>query len=237
MVIVLYLSLLLYLTSLFKKRLVYGSVFLDFIYLFLRGKTAGRLPITGPHDTLVLLGAFTGLMTIIFEYFKIKEGLPYRLTALMAAIFVLSGLAFEPLNSPLPPILRTFWFELHVITAFIAYALFGIGLISGIVFFKNNIPLMEDIQYRSILTGYSLFSFSMIAGGIWAYYAWGSYWLWTPKELWTTILWLFYTLYLHLRLKGQRWQGLSVTMGMIGFGVMLFTYLGVSLLMKSSHSF
>ena len=42
----------------------------------------------------------------------------------------------------------------------------------------------------------------LVAGGIWGYYAWGTYWLWTPKELWTSILWLFYALWLHLRLQG-----------------------------------
>jgi ABC-type transport system involved in cytochrome c biogenesis permease subunit len=77
----------------------------------------------------------------------------------------------------------------------------------------------------------------MIAGGIWAFYAWGSFWLWTPKELWTSIVWLFYTLYLHMRVKGINWERVNTFLGMAGFGVVLFTYLGVSLLMKSSHSF
>ncbi|MFN3739499.1 MAG: cytochrome c biogenesis protein [Thermodesulfovibrionales bacterium] len=233
----LYLSLLLYLGGLYKKRLLYAGVLLELLYLFLRGKAAGRLPITGPHDTLVLFAASVALMVIIFEYYRVRESLPYILTAIMASIFTASALGFEPLNAPLPPVLRTFWFELHVITAFIAYSLFGIGLVSGMVNLKGKNMTMEDIQYKSILMGYSLFSFSMITGGIWAYYAWGSYWLWTPKELWTTILWLFYSLYLHLRLKGQKWQRFYVSMGMAGFGIVIFTYLGVSLLMKSSHSF
>jgi ABC-type transport system involved in cytochrome c biogenesis permease subunit len=77
----------------------------------------------------------------------------------------------------------------------------------------------------------------MVAGGIWGYYAWGTYWLWTPKELWTSILWLFYSLYLHLRLKGVQWERAVAWGGIIGFAVTIFTYLGVSILMKSSHSF
>ena len=77
----------------------------------------------------------------------------------------------------------------------------------------------------------------MISGGIWGYYAWGTYWLWTPKELWTSVLWLFYALVLHVRLKGTRWDALFAWLGILGVFVMLFTYLGVSMLMKSSHSF
>ena len=55
----------------------------------------------------------------------------------------------------------------------------------------------------------------MIFGGIWAYLAWGTYWLWTPKELWTTIVWFFYSLYLHARLV-RGWTGPKVVwMGII----------------------
>jgi ABC-type transport system involved in cytochrome c biogenesis permease subunit len=93
------------------------------------------------------------------------------------------------------------------------------------------------LQYKIILVGYSLFSAGMIFGGIWAYLAWSTYWLWTPKELWTVILWLFYSLYLHARLRNW-WEGKpSVSLGIIGFFIMMFTYLGVSLLMESSHAF
>jgi ABC-type transport system involved in cytochrome c biogenesis permease subunit len=77
----------------------------------------------------------------------------------------------------------------------------------------------------------------MISGGIWGYYAWGTYWLWTPKELWTSILWLFYALVLHVRYKGAKWDTIYAWLGIAGVFIMLFTYLGVSLLMKSSHSF
>ena len=94
-----------------------------------------------------------------------------------------------------------------------------------------------DLQYRAALTGYSFFSLSMVSGGIWGYYAWGTYWLWTPKELWTSILWLFYSLYLHLRAKGTEWDRRFAWLGIFGFLVTLFTYLGVSMLLKSSHSF
>jgi ABC-type transport system involved in cytochrome c biogenesis permease subunit len=77
----------------------------------------------------------------------------------------------------------------------------------------------------------------MVFGGIWAYFAWGTYWLWTPKELWTVILWLFYSLYLHARLRPW-WSGRpSAILGIIGFVIVMFTYLGVSLFMKSSHTF
>jgi len=77
----------------------------------------------------------------------------------------------------------------------------------------------------------------MISGGIWAFYAWGTYWLWTPKEFWTSILWLYYSVYLHTRLQRKLAGRPAAMIGAFGTVVMLFTYLGVGILMKSSHSF
>ncbi|MBS1112143.1 MAG: ResC/HemX-like cytochrome c, partial [Nitrospirae bacterium] len=102
---------------------------------------------------------------------------------------------------------------------------------------KEKNTSLEGPRYRAILIGYCLFTLSMIFGGIWAYLAWGTYWLWTPKEIWTSILWLFYTFYLHAQLR-QWWTGKPLAiLGIAGFAVVMFTYLGVSLLMKSSHTF
>ena len=209
------------------------------VHLGMRGAALGRLPLIGPHDTLAFFSASIALMGIPFFY---AEGvrrdsvLPWA-TGVLAALFALFALPFPAMNMPLPPILDTLWFELHVALAFFAYALFGIGAILGVLFLLRDSKTLLDLQYKAALTGFSFFSASMVSGGIWGYYAWGTYWLWTPKELWTSILWLFYALYLHLRLKGTAADRLVAWAGIIGFGVTLFTYLGVSMLMKSSHSF
>ncbi len=118
----------------------------------------------------------------------------------------------------LPPVLKTIWFELHVILSFVSYALFAVGAVFGCSRSPDGRrPMRRRSQYRSLLLGYVLFSIAMIFGGIWAYLAWGTYWLWTPKELWTTIVWFFYSLYLHARLV-RGWTGPKVVwMGIIGF--------------------
>jgi ABC-type transport system involved in cytochrome c biogenesis permease subunit len=118
-----------------------------------------------------------------------------------------------------------------------SYALFGVAAALGYFSIKNRDPVLDALQYRAVLIGYCLFTLSMIFGGIWAYLAWGTYWVWTPKELWTSISWTFYSFYLHARLR-QWWIGKPMAyLSIAGFVIVLFTYLGVSLLMKSSHSF
>ncbi len=217
------------LLGIWKRIFLYAGGIIIIFYLILRGLLSERLN---------LLGAYTILIAIPFMLITdIKKNTLFsRLLSLISGSFILSSLLFKPFEGAIPPVLRTFWFEMHVVSAFFSYGLFGIGAIFGIDFLLKKDIRSLDLQYRSILTGYTLFSFSMITGGIWAFYAWGTYWLWTPKELWTVILWLFYGLYLHMRLSG-RWNNLMGIVGFTGFGVVLFTYLGVSLLMKSSHSF
>jgi len=151
---------------------------------------------------------------------------------------LIAGSVISPvMKGPLPPVLNTIWFELHVILSFLSYALFAVGAIFGAMFLHNGRREEETNQYRNLLLGYVLFSVAMIFGGIWAHLAWGTYWLWTPKELWTTIVWFFYSLYLHARLV-RGWTGRPVAwMGIIGFLIVMFTYVGVGLLMKSSHEF
>lgn len=212
---------------------------IQLVYLFNRGVMLGRLPLLGPHDTLFFFGMSLTLMGLIASFSPIVSNKRWFSIAIgiISGLVSLTALIFKPLNMPLPQILDTLWFELHVVVAFFGYALFAVGGLASMVFLLTSSRQYLDLLYKTALVGWTFFSISMISGGIWGYYAWGTYWLWTPKELWTSVLWLFYALLLHIRLKGARWDKAFAYMGVIGVFVMLFTYLGVSLLMKSSHSF
>ena len=229
----------LYLFGSFRRPLFVAALLLELCYLALRGIALGRLPLIGPQDTLAFFSCSIALMSLPFVYSRELAGQRsfFWSCGSLAALFALLALPFPTLNMPLPPILDTYWFELHVALAFFAYALFGVAALLGGAFLLRGGRGLLDLQYRAALVGYSFFSLSMVTGGIWGYYAWGTYWLWTPKELWTSILWLFYSLYLHLRVKGPAWDKAFAWLGIVGFFVTLFTYLGVSILMKSSHSF
>ncbi len=222
-----------------KRPLFWGAMLFGTAYLAWRGISLGRLPLVGPHDTLIFFTISIAVMALPFFRNNLlrQSSIFFWSVGYTAAIFTLLALAFRPSYMPLPPVLRTFWFEIHVAFAFFSYALFAIGAILGGIYLACRERYMLELQYKAALVGYTFFSASMVSGGIWGYYAWGTYWLWTPKELWTSILWMFYTVYLHLRLKGLEWEKTLAWGGIIGFAVTLFTYLGVSMLMKSSHSF
>jgi len=229
----------LYLFGGLHRSLFLAGALAELAYLASRGLELGRLPLIGPHDTLVFFSTSCAVMALPFLLSPtLRDAELFRWgAAFLAAMTALMALPFPAFNMPMPPILNTLWFELHVALAFFAYALFGIGAIFGALYLRSPERRYLDMQYKAALVGFSFFSASMTSGGIWGYYAWGTYWLWTAKEFWTSILWLFYAFYLHIRLKGPAWERAVAWGGIIGFGVTMFTYLGVSILMKSSHSF
>lgn len=229
----------LYFFGAFRPPLFAGGLVAGAAYLAARGIDLGRLPLVGPHDTLAFFSVSIGLMALPFLFSPVlrKSSSFTWVTGCAAALFGVMAFLFPAFAMPLPPVLRTLWFELHVALAFFAYALFAIGAVLGALFLAGGERRLLDLQYRASLVGYTFFSGSMVSGGIWGYFAWGTYWLWTPKELWTSILWVYYTFWLHLRLKGTGGDRALAWAGIAGFAVMLFTYLGVSMLMKSSHSF
>jgi len=226
-----------YAAALPVRGLLYPAVAVHAAYVLYRGTEAGRLPVVGLYDTLLFTALSTAIFSLVARTF-VRERRHFDIFTLIAVISFLLPLPFmKPNNSPLPPVLDTYWFEVHVVLSFFSYALFIMGGIAGVIFLSAGIPSAERLQYRTILVGYTFFSVAMIAGGIWAFFAWGTYWLWTPKEVWTTVLWLYYSLYLHMRLHTRLGGRPAAAAGIAGVAVMLFTYLGVGLLMKSSHSF
>ncbi|GFZ89440.1 cytochrome c biogenesis protein ResC [Paenibacillus marchantiophytorum] len=97
---------------------------------------------------------------------------------------------------------------------------------------------LDEISYRAIAIGYPIFTLgALIFAMIWAQEAWGRFWGWDPKEVWALITWLFYAVFLHLRLS-KGWQGKkSAWLTVIGFIVVMFTLVGVNLVIAGLHSY
>jgi len=96
---------------------------------------------------------------------------------------------------------------------------------------------LDNLSYRAIGLGFPLLTIGIIAGGVWANEAWGSYWSWDPKETWSLITWLVFAAYLHTRIT-KGWQGRSpAILASLGLLVVWTCYLGVNLLGKGLHSY
>ncbi len=115
---------------------------------------------------------------------------------------------------------------------------FGYGLKKVLNSLSMTPEILDDIAYKSIAVGFPLFTIGgLIMGAIWANSAWGKYWTWDPKETWSLITWFVYALYLHARFVGG-WRGKRVAvLAIVGFIAVIFTYLGVNLVLSGLHAY
>ena len=97
--------------------------------------------------------------------------------------------------------------------------------------------MLEEIMYKMIAVGWPLLTGGIITGAVWANSAWGTYWSWDPKETWSLITWFIYAIYLHARYV-RGWKGTQMAViACLGFLSVIFTYLGVNLVLSGLHSY
>lgn len=206
--------------------------------------STGHAPMASMYETLVFFSWTCVLVSaiVIFRYSERETELVTVPVSVLALVFALLN---EKPGGPLTLILRTRWFETHVTASFAGYALFTLAFAGALIYLikrfrgagEDELRKFQEIAGKSILWGFFFFSASMFAGAVWAYLAWGTYWLWEPKVIWSFIVWFYFAGAMHAwYVKEWRGTGLAIAT-IIGFIIVLFTYLGVSLLMKSSHSF
>ncbi len=219
----------LYVLGLMEGRAAYflflSGLFTHAVIIVLRGVTLGTIPLAEKYDTLSFMAFATALLYWYFSRRKGVEGLGLLALPLISTILIVAA-AYAPINT-ISPFQRTPWFYLHSFFFFTSYGFFGISSCVGIVSVLKKNASLESIQYWSAIHGWIALSLSLVAGSIWFFTAYGTYWLWTSKELWSTLVWFYYGMYLHARyVKGLsgRW---ATVFGIAGFAVALFAYFGV----------
>ncbi len=214
---------------------------------------AGYTPITSLYESLFFFS-----WTIIGLFFLIL--LRYQLPILgsfvspLVLIMVIITLVLPKDIAPLPPILRSFWLPIHALFSFLGYGAFALAFAAGVMYliqeyqikrkkmgsFYRRLPSLEvldNLNYRCLTLAFPMLTVGIITGSIWAEYAWGSYWSWDPKETWSLITWLLYAALIHQRLV-VGWRGKrAAIMAIIGFLSVLFSFLGVNLLLSGLHSY
>lgn len=115
---------------------------------------------------------------------------------------------------------------------------YGLQLKKILARLRISAETLDEITYKSIAFGFPLFTIGgLLMGAIWANQAWGRYWGWDPKETWSLITWFVYALYLHSRFVAG-WRGKRVAIiATAGFIAVVFTYLGVNLLLSGLHAY
>ncbi|MDO5722813.1 MAG: c-type cytochrome biogenesis protein CcsB [Flaviflexus sp.] len=96
---------------------------------------------------------------------------------------------------------------------------------------------LEENSFRITVIGFILWTFTLIAGAVWAAHAWGRAWNWDPKETMSLVVWFVYAAYLHAR-STRGWSGRRAAwLCLLGFVVLMLNYYAVNFLADSRHAY
>ncbi|MFZ9221653.1 MAG: c-type cytochrome biogenesis protein CcsB [Actinobacteria bacterium] len=235
-----------------------GLIFLaDLILLaglITRGLSAERLPLGNMYEfSITGAFAFTTAYLIALKKFQIRWlGLFVAAGALLTLGTAVTLLYVE--SAPLVPALKSPWLVIHVSAAIISGGIFllansiaAIYLILEKIEGKGargnwsarlpSLDALDQLTYRLIALVFPLWTFSIIAGAIWAEAAWGRYWGWDPKETWSFITWVAYAAYLHARVTAG-WKGKKAAwLCLIAGSTFLFNYVYVNIWGTGKHTY
>jgi len=225
-----------------------------------RGISAGRAPWGNMYEfavtgSLVVTGAFLVVLR--------RRDVRYLGTFVVGPVLLTLGLAVAVLYTPsagLVPALQSYWLLIHVTVAFVASALFTLGFSTSVLQlvqhrrervravgreprrgrFMEALPPSDELErsaYRLHVVAFPLWTFTVIAGAIWAEHAWGRYWNWDPKEVWSFVIWVVYAGYLHAR-STRGWDGRRAAwFAIAGYACVLFNFLVVNIFFVGFHSY
>ncbi|WPO87066.1 c-type cytochrome biogenesis protein CcsB [Herbiconiux sp. KACC 21604] len=225
----------------------------------LRGIAASRVPWANMYEFSI---TGTLLIVAVFLVVLLREDLRFLGTFVIGLVLVLLGIStvnYYVSIVPLPPSLQSAWLVIHVLVAILGTAFFALGGALSVLQllqtrgdsvgriatalrmrFLKTLPDSESLErtaYRLNIVGFVFWTFTLIAGAIWAERAWGRYWGWDTKEVWTFIIWVIYAGYIHARAT-RGWRGSrSAWLAIVGFAAVLFNFGVVNVFFKGLHAY
>jgi cytochrome c-type biogenesis protein CcsB len=225
-----------------------------------RSIAAGRVPWANLYEF-----AMIGTLLIVLVYLVVltRIDLRYLGTFITGLVVVLLGLAatnFYVAVTPLMDPLKSIWLIIHVFVASLATAFFALAFALSVIQlmqarrerlvredaaktgpgFLRTLPgsdRLESLAYRFTIIGFILWTFTLIAGSIWAQDAWGRYWGFDVKETWTFVIWVVYAGYIHARAT-RGWRGNpSAWLSIVGFASVMFNFTIVNVFFKGLHAY
>jgi cytochrome c-type biogenesis protein CcsB len=228
--------------------------------VILRGVSVHRLPW---GDMYEFVTALTCVAVAFFVVAMVRYRAYYLGLFVMVAVVLVLGLAETVIYTPagqLPPALQSYWLAIHVTAMTLATGVFFVAAVAGITYLfvdrharrvaagrpagsdgiLRRLPgpeALDRLAYRTVVFGFPIWTFGVMAGAIWADRAWGSYWSWDPTETWAFITWVVYACFLHARATAG-WRGRRATViQLLGFGCLIFNVLVISLVVPGLHSY
>jgi cytochrome c-type biogenesis protein CcsB len=220
-----------------------------------RGMSVSRLPLGNMYEFTLVGICFTMLVFMGWSLKRDVRSLGAFVVGPMILVEMLAGVVFYTAASDLLPSLQNYWLTIHVTVAIVAVAFSTVAFSTTILYFvqawREKLPekkftfmdavpdskTMDRLSYGLIIIAFPLWTFTLIAGAIWAQKAWGHYWTWDPKEVWTLVVWVVYAAYLHARATAG-WTGRKAAyISVAGFVCILINFCIVNVFFAGMHSY
>jgi len=230
---------------------LFSGFLIHLVMIVIQYYKSGIFPAGNLAETLSIASwSIAGVFLLLKYKFNLKI-LGFYAAPLAAIIFIIACLLPEKSSEP-NSLLSGFWLTIHVVTIFIGEASFALACGAGMLylaqenaiktknhgFFYKRLPSLELIDstgYACIVVGFTLLTAPLITDSIYAISVWGKFWSWDTKEVWSLISWLIYAALLHQRIA-MGWRGRrAALLSIMGFAVLLFTFLGVNFLLSGHH--
>jgi cytochrome c-type biogenesis protein CcsB len=223
--------------------------------ILLRGVAAERVPWANMFEfALTGTGIIVGVF-VVAQLWKDLRFLGAYVTGLAVLLLTLATVNFYVDVVPLPPPLQSAWLVIHVFVAILGTGFFALGAglsivqllqarreagrLTGLGMLRTlpGAEALERLAYRLNVVGFVLWTFTLICGAIWAERAWGRYWGWDTKEVWTFVIWVVFAGYIHARAT-RGWRGSrSAVLAIVGFVAVLFNFTVVNLFFTGLHAY
>ncbi|MFL6116209.1 MAG: c-type cytochrome biogenesis protein CcsB [Catenulispora sp.] len=232
---------------------------LHVIGVLCRGLAAHRVPWGNLYEFTI---AGSAVAMAIYVGLLFRRGARWLGVFVTGVIVAILGLAVEVLYKDaeqLVPALHSPWLAIHVAAAVLCSGAFTVATLATVLYlFKaryearaklgtanpdsmwKRVPSalkLDLVAYRILAFSFPIWTFTVIAGSIWAERAWGRYWGWDPTETWAFITWVVYAAYLHARAT-RGWKGRNASIvALVGYFCFIFNYFIVSIFVNGLHSY
>jgi cytochrome c-type biogenesis protein CcsB len=239
----------------FFLRILIGILFAGFLFhtlgLGLRWYIAGHSPMSNGYESLIFISWVTILAGFIFSR---RSVFALSATAVLASMtLMVAHLSFmDPEITNLVPVLKSYWLTLHVSIITGSYGFLGLGAILGLITMillslsngrnreriANTIDELTVISFKTLTLGLYFLTIGTFLGAVWANESWGRYWGWDPKETWSLITIIIYSIVIHSRtIPGMKDIFTYHLISLFAFSSVLMTYFGVNYYLSGLHSY
>lgn len=219
--------------------------------LALRWYISGHSPMSNGYESMIFISWVTLLAGFIFSR---RSPFALSATAVLAGLTLLvAHLSFmDPEITNLVPVLKSYWLTLHVSVITGSYGFLGLGAILGIISMilmslagnrnagriSATLDELVIINYKTLTIGLYLLTTGTFLGAVWANESWGRYWGWDPKETWSLITIVIYSIVIHSRIiPGMKDIYTFNLLSLMAFSSVLMTYFGVNYYLSGLHSY